>query len=192
MKLIHTLSGLSLLVFLLLFAVLGINSALMGLEPFDELALSAISDPIFLLRLSVVVLTLTLVYLMSCGKGRKRNAHLQFATEGGTVEVSLAAASNYLSRLKREFAAVVSLTPKLSVRGNALRVVMKTGIKAGTRIPELSSLIQERTRRCLSEDLGLDEIEDVRISVSEISGSPPEVKTEQPMIDMGGQDEPED
>lgn len=189
MRLIHTLSGLSLLLFLLLFSLLGINSALVGLQPFDDLALAAVADPIFLLRLSVVLLTLTLVYLMSFGKGRRRDAHLQFKTEGGTVEVSLAAASNYLSRLKKEFAAVVSLTPKLSVRGNALRVVMKTGIKAGTRIPELSNMIQERTRRCLSEDLGLDDIEDVRISVSEISGAPPEVKVDQTLTDTADEED---
>lgn len=185
MRLIHALCGFSLLSFLLIFSLLGINSSCLGIQPFDELVQAAAGDPIFMLRLSFVIITLTVVYLLSCGRGRRRDAHLQFKTDGGSVEVSLNAAASYLSQLKKEFAAVVSLTPKLSVRGNALRVLMKTGIKSGTRIPELSSLIQQRTRQCLSEDLGLENIEDIRIAVSEISGPPPEPKPDQPLIDMG-------
>lgn len=184
MKFVHAISAIALLVFLILFGLLGINSAVLELESLDALTNAVMGDPAMLFRLAVFVLALTLVYLLSFRNSGSRDARLRFKTEGGSVEVSLNAASSYLSRLKKEFAAVVSLTPKLELKGNGLRVVIKTGIKSGTRIPELSNLIQQRARQCLADDLGLENIVDIRIVINEISGPPPTPEGEQTIIDM--------
>jgi len=192
MKTIHAVCGLALLIFLLLFSIAGVNSALNVCEPLQVYTETLTGEPLLFLRLAVVVLTLTLIYLLSFGRGRRRDSQLQFRTEGGTVEVSLSAAASYLSRLKKEFAAVVSLDPKLRIKGQGLCVTMKTGIKSGTRIPELSNLIQQRARQCLSEDLGLENIVDIKIAISEISGPPPSPEADSAIIHVEDREEERD
>lgn len=185
MKVIHALSGLCLLAFLLLFGVASINESVVNNEWLSALAETSISDDVMIMRIGTVVLALTLVYLISFMKPRSKDKTLQFNTENGSVQVSLSAAADYLSKLKKEFAAVVSLTPKLSARGQGVVVLIKTGIRSGTRIPELSNLIQQRVRECLQQDLGLENVADIKISISEISGAPPVHDDYQPIINMG-------
>jgi uncharacterized alkaline shock family protein YloU len=192
MKTIHAICALALLVFILLFSLAGINSALQFSEALQVYSDTLTGEPLLFLRLALVVLTLTLIYLLSFGRGRRRDSQLQFRTEGGTVEVSLSAAASYLSRLKKEFAAVVSLDPKLRIKGQGLAVTMKTGIKSGTRIPELSNLIQQRARQCLSEDLGLENIVDIKIAISEISGPPPSPEGDSSVIHVEDREEERD
>ncbi len=184
MKFIHALSGFSLLAFLLIFGVASINESVVNNEMISALAETSISDDVMIMRIGTVVLALTLVYLLSFMKPRSKDKTLQFKTEHGSVQVSLSAAADYLSKLKKEFAAVVSLTPKLSAKGQGVSVLIKTGIRSGTRIPELSNIIQQRVRECLQQDLGLENISDIKICISEISGAPPVHEDYQPLIDM--------
>jgi len=186
MKLIHNVCGLLLLAFLLLLGVLSVGTVLFEDSTLAAMVTEFLKDDIFIVRMGFAVLTVTLVYMISASSKEKKNSYLSFTTENGSVQVNLSAASNYLGKLKKEFAAVVSLTPKLKVKGKAIDAVLKTGIKSGTRIPELSTMLQQRARECLSQDLGLENISDVRIVIHEISGAPPPSREpdDQSIIDM--------
>lgn len=189
MKLVHNICGLLILAFLLFFSVSAVMLAMFQDTAFAMMLSEMLNQDLFVFRLGVAVLTVTLVYLCSFRGAGKKKVYLKFATEAGTVQVNLAAAANYLSKLKKEFAAVVSLHPVLKLKGRGVDVTLKTGIKSGTRIPELSSMLQRRARECLSEDLGLQDLSDIKIVIQEISGPPPVHEHDtNPVIDLGDQD----
>ncbi len=198
MRILHKFCGLFLLLLLIFIGLACVNASgvfdrfEMGyVSELSDVVKEMLSDPLFLLHLGIVVLTLTVVYLLSFSTRSGRAVYLTYKTETGRVQVNMGAASSYLSKLKKEFAAVVSLTPKLRVRGQSVVVTMLTGIKAGTRIPELSDMLQRRVKECLTTDLGIRNVQEVRIVIKEISGSPPSRGTNKhdEIIDIGVDEE---
>ncbi len=49
---------------------------------------------------------------------------------------------------------------------------------AGTKIPELSQILQQRVRESVRESLGLEEIRNITIKVQEIVGDPTKPATD--------------
>ena len=124
----------------------------------------------------IVLLALVAVYLLT---GIRRepagDQYLSFNNNGATVSILLRAVNEFISRIGDEFAAIVSLKPSVRPRGSSIEVELDLRVKAGTQIPELSQLLEERVRESVRQNLGLSDIKRIRVNVKDIVGESPKV-----------------
>jgi hypothetical protein len=132
---------------------------------------------------AVVVLLLIALYLLTGIRRGKGEPFITFETEGGSVSISMKAIRDFLIRVGDEFAAVVSLDPAIRATSGSMEVELNLRVKAGTQIPELSKMLQERIRESIKDNLGLTDVRAIRISVREIVASPPEKKKQEKKAD---------
>jgi uncharacterized alkaline shock family protein YloU len=115
-----------------------------------------------------------------------RESVVSLVTETGTVSVSTRALADYLLRLRGEFSALLELKPVVDARGAEITVELNVKIRAGTQIPELCRLLQERVRQQIHGELGLTEPRDVRVHVKEIVVPATETQSGAISADSGG------
>jgi uncharacterized alkaline shock family protein YloU len=118
----------------------------------------------------VGMLLMVLLFALTAIQMPERVQYLAYDTEGGAVSISLKAVEDFVAKLADEFAAVVSLQPHLKAAGGGVDVQMDVKIKAGAQIPELCKMLQDRTRACIRDKVGLSEVREVRVRVQEIVG----------------------
>lgn len=125
-----------------------------------------------------VFLLLVVLYVLTGIRRCKGEQFITFDTEGGSVSISMKAIRDFLARVGDEFAAVLSLEPAIRAAGGSVEVDLNLRVKAGTQIPELSKMLQERVRETIKDNLGLTDVRAIRISVREIVTAAPEKKQE--------------
>jgi hypothetical protein len=130
------------------------------------------------LEYASVFLLLIALYVVTGARRCKGEQFITFDTEGGSVSISMKAIHDFLARIGDEFAAVLSLEPAIRATGGSVEVDLTLRVKAGTQIPELSKMLQERIRESIKDNLGLTDVRAIRISVREIVTSTPEKKQE--------------
>ena len=134
-----------------------------------------------------MVLLLIALYILTGIRRRKSEQSITFETEGGSVSISMKAIRDFLARVGDEFAAVLSLDPAIRVVSGSVEVDLNLRVKAGTQIPELCKMLQDRIRESIKDNLGLTDVRAVRINVREIVAPPPEKKQEKkPDETVGG------
>ncbi|MDH3981974.1 MAG: alkaline shock response membrane anchor protein AmaP [Kiritimatiellaceae bacterium] len=115
------------------------------------------------------------------GFGKKKEHFIDFQSEDGTVGISTKAIQDFIVRVGKEFAAVKSIESTLIQDKGALDIAISVKVLSGNKIPELSQVLQQRIRESVRESLGLDEIRNITIQVSEIVGEPAKhIETEEP------------
>jgi uncharacterized alkaline shock family protein YloU len=115
-----------------------------------------------------VIICLLLLYVLTGLNVPGKTQYLAYDNEGGAVSISLKAVEGFLARLSGEFAAVVSLQPKLRLIVNQVDVQLDIKVKAGAQIPELCKMLQEAARSTLKDKVGISDIREVRVRVGEI------------------------
>lgn len=116
----------------------------------------------------LVVAVLVVAYIAtSFGRG-PGSQYLSYESKQGNISISLKALQDFLGHLKGEFPSILTLTPKVSARDEALDVILHVRIKAGAPIPEVSRMLQERARLTIQEKIGISDIRDVEVKVEEI------------------------
>jgi len=130
------------------------------------------------LECASVFLLLIVLYVLTGIRRCKGEQFITFETEGGSVSISMKAIRDFLARVGDEFAAVLSLEPAIRAVGGSVEVDLNLRVKAGTQIPELSKMLQERIRESIKDNLGFTDVRTIRISVREIVTSAPEKKQE--------------
>tara|TARA_X000000950_G_scaffold187522_1_gene226833 strand:- start:8 stop:556 length:549 start_codon:yes stop_codon:yes gene_type:complete len=116
----------------------------------------------------VMVLAVLLRWLG--GLGSKSDGFIQFDSAEGSVGISVRAIKDFVERTAREFSAVTSVDTQLSQSRKRLEISLRVKVQAGNPIPELSQVMQERIREHMAEALGINEIHQIRIHISEIVG----------------------
>lgn len=116
----------------------------------------------------VMVLVVLLRWLG--GLGSKSDGFIQFDSAEGSVGISVRAIKDFVERTAREFSAVTSVDTQLSQSRKRLEISLRVKVQAGNPIPELSQVMQERIREHMAEALGINEIHQIRIHISEIVG----------------------
>lgn len=120
-----------------------------------------------------VLVLLVLGFLYTLGSPKRGPNFVSFDTEEGAVSISRTAISDFVRKLGDEFAAVVSLDPVVFAdRRHQLTLILNMNVRAGTRVPELSKLLQERVKESLRDDLGFAEVKKVSVKVQKIIGNP--------------------
>ena len=120
-----------------------------------------------------VMLILVLIYLGTFGSARPRLRNISFDSEGGAVSISVNAVSDFIRKLGDEFGAVISLEPKIRSEKDLISIDLDVKIQTGTRIPELSQLLQDRVRESIRDGLGIIEVREIKVHIREIVGAPP-------------------
>ena len=135
----------------------------------------------------IVLLALVIVYLIT-GIRRKPEGeqYLAFSSNGTTVSILLKAVNEFIGKIGDEFAAIVYLRPSVRPRGRSIDITLDIRVLAGTQIPELCQLLQERVRESVRQNLGLSEIKRIRVQVKDIVGdAPPSEDADEDVIERG-------
>lgn len=177
MKFLRFIVGFVLFVVLAAGAVYLVNAALTR-ESWEQ-AIGVIgASRLRALEYASVFLLLIVLYVLTGIRRCKGEQFITFDTEGGSVSISMKAIRDFLARVGDEFAAVLSLEPAIRAAGGSVEVDLNLRVKAGTQIPELSKMLQERIRESIKDNLGFTDVRAIRISVREIVTSTPEKKQE--------------
>jgi len=167
-RFVHWLFGL--LVMLALVGIAGtvMNYALQGEESWQSFVncLASSRDEAFMA--GGAVLLSMLVYLLSGVSSRRPVDYLVFKGRNGKVSVKVQTVNDYIAQIADEFADVLSMEPRLTPASGTVEVDLDVRVKAGTQIPEMSSLLQDRVRAAVKEHVGLFEVKKVRINIDEI------------------------
>jgi uncharacterized alkaline shock family protein YloU len=169
-KFLHALSGLLIWV---LFAALGIaliHANIPGVTQtaFDFIPLCSLEAA----GLGGILVLLAMLYLVTFAPRRPKIRFISFESTEGGVSISVNAVRDYIRKLSGEFGAIVSIDPKIRAEKDSLSIDLNVNLVAGARIPELSQAIQSRVRESLRDGLGIEEINEIKVRVQEITGEP--------------------
>jgi len=118
-----------------------------------------------------VMLIVVLLYLGTY-RPKTKVKQLSFDSEDGAVSINVSAVSDFIRKLGDEFGAVISLEPKIRSEKNFINIDLDVKIQTGTRIPELSLLLQDRVRESVRDGLGIVEVREIKVNIREIVGAP--------------------
>ncbi|MBI2437516.1 MAG: alkaline shock response membrane anchor protein AmaP [Lentisphaerae bacterium] len=100
----------------------------------------------------------------------KEEQFLTFENEGGSVSISVKAINEFLAKLTDEFAGINRLRPQVAAtRDGRVEVRLDVSVKAGTKVQQLSQILQQRVRESLRDNLGIAEVQAVKVNVSAIA-----------------------
>jgi hypothetical protein len=98
--------------------------------------------------------------------------YLAFSHNGSTVSIQLRAVNEFIGRIANEFADIISMKPHVEPRGRSISVTLDLRVRAGTQIPELSQILQERVRESVRQNIGISEIKRIQVNIKDIVGEP--------------------
>lgn len=99
----------------------------------------------------------------------KEEQFLTFENEGGTISISVKAIDDFLAKLADEFAGVIRLRADVAASHDGrIEVRLDVSVKAGTKVQQLSQVLQQRVRESMRDNLGIAEIHAVKVNVSAI------------------------
>jgi len=114
-----------------------------------------------------------LLRIASRQKAHEKDCFINFEADGGSVGVSTKAIRDFIEQICKEFSAVKNIESKLIQNKTAIDIIIFIKVASGSKIPELSHMLQQRVRESVRESMGLEEIRNITIKVREIIGSPP-------------------
>lgn len=120
-----------------------------------------------------VMVLLALLHLVTLTPRRPKSRFISFESDEGAVSISVNAVRDFIRKLGDEFGAVVSLEPKLRMEKDMLSINLDVKIQTGSRIPELSKILQNRVRESIRDGLGISEVREIKVRIQEITGAPP-------------------
>jgi uncharacterized alkaline shock family protein YloU len=172
-RFLHLLSG---LIVWTLFAVSGgaliyangfqVEEGLLGLFRSQGSALQA-------MEVGGVMVLLVLLHLSTFAPRRPKVKFISFDSDDGAVSISVNAVRDFIRKLGDEFGAVISLDPKIRAEKDLINIDLDVKIQTGTRIPELSHILQNRVRESIRDGLGIAEVREIKVRIQEIVGAPP-------------------
>jgi uncharacterized alkaline shock family protein YloU len=130
---------------------------------------------------TALILMVILYWLTALSTGGKEQQFLSFETEGGSVNIRVKAVNDFLKRLADEFADILNLKADIAAaRDGRIEVQLDIDVKSGTKIQQLSQVLQQRVRESMREGLGIAEVTSIKVNVNEI------VQGEKPPVEPNG------
>ena len=166
MNVFHGLIKGVLLVGLLVFGVLLLTNLTVAFQ--TPLGDFLVNDKLgqFLVGISAVFLVL-LYWLTAIPVKEER--FLTFENEGGAISISVKAVNDFLAKLADEFAGIIQLRADvIASRDGRVEVRLDVSVKAGTKVQQLSQVLQQRVRESMRENLGIAEVHAIEVNVSSI------------------------
>ena len=115
------------------------------------------------------LICLGLIFALSGLVLRRPERFLAFSNDGGSVNISTAAITDYLGKVGREFPSIIAMTPHVLPHHRSLDIVVDVRIKSGPQLHEICEVLQARIRESMATGLGISELRKVVVRVREIS-----------------------
>lgn len=128
--------------------------------------------PVYGRMVGGLFLVLCLLYLGTFKKHRPRVGFISYASDGGDVSISVNAVRDFIRKIADEFEMVTNMEPTIHSEKETVRIDLDVKIKAGSRIPELSQMLQSRVRESVRDGLGIADVQEIKIRIQQIVGSP--------------------
>ena len=168
MKMLHGLIKCVLSVGLLILGILLLANVVAFHTPLGDFL---INDKLGQVLTGISAIFLVLLYWLTAIPV-KAERFLTFKNEGGTISISLKAINEFLVKLAGEFAGIIRLRADVSSsRDGRIKVRLDVSVRAGTKIQELSQVLQQRVRESMRDNLGIAEIHAVKVNVSSIAAA---------------------
>lgn len=135
-------------------------------------------NPIQAMGIGGSMILVVLLYIVTSGGSRPRVRYISFESDGGDVSISVNAVRDFVRKIGDEFGAVITLDPKIRADKELISIDMDVKVQTGSRIPELSQVLQNRVRESIRDGLGIVEVREVKVRIQEIVGAPPPARTE--------------
>ena len=165
MNILHGLIKSVLSVGLLIFGILLLANVVAVHTPLGDFL---INDKLGQFLTGISAIFLVLLYWLTA-ISVKEEPFLTFENEGGTISISVKAINDFLAKLADEFAGIVRLRTVVSAsRDGRIKVRLDVSVKAGTKIQQLSQVLQQRVRESMRDNLGIAEVHAVKVNVSSI------------------------
>lgn len=136
-----------------------------------------IQDASFIAMVSGCMMLLIVFLYLGTYSSKTKVKQLSFDSEDGAVSINVSAVSDFIRKLGDEFGAVISLEPRIRSEKDLISIDLDVKIQTGTRIPELSQLLQDRVRESIRDGLGIVEVREIKVHIREIVGAPPPSQT---------------
>ncbi|NCC50273.1 MAG: alkaline shock response membrane anchor protein AmaP [Spartobacteria bacterium] len=175
MRFLHGLFGLLMVVLMLALGAALVYGATIGAQNCYWLKAVDIlqHDWIVTLGAGAAILLLVALYLVTFWRPRASpKQFISYDGRGGRVSICIKTIRDFIQTTTEEFSAVISMHPTLAFRGGSLDVELELRVAAGTQIPELCQMLQERVKERLHDELGLRDVRSVKVNVREIVGRP--------------------
>ena len=168
MTLLHRISS---LVLLIIVGFVGVFLIGISLDAADWSAVGAVVEPqrIAAAGTGAPLLCLGIIFALSGLVTRRAERFLAFSNDGGSVNISTAAITDYLGKVGREFPSIIAMTPQVLPRHRSLDIVVDVRIKSGPQLHEICEVLQTRIRESMATGLGISELRKVVVRVREIS-----------------------
>jgi len=115
------------------------------------------------------LILMVILYWLTAVSGGAKEQFLSFETEGGSVNIRVKAVNEFLKRLADEFADILNLRADISAsRDGRIEVQLDIDVKSGTKIQQLSQVLQQRVRESMRDGLGIAEVTSIKVNVNEI------------------------
>ncbi len=99
-----------------------------------------------------------------------RERFLAFDTDQGPISISTLAIADFIIRLATEFPSITRISPHVVPRHKMIDVLLNVRVKSGTQVNEMCQLLQQRVRQSLTDEMGIPEVNDIKINVDGITG----------------------
>ena len=116
-----------------------------------------------------LLILMIMLYWLTAISGEAKEQFLSFETEGGSVNIRVKAVNEFLRRLADEFADILNLRADIAAaRDGRIEVQLDIDVKSGTKIQQLSQVLQQRVRESMRDGLGIAEVHAIKVNVNEI------------------------
>lgn len=118
---------------------------------------------------------ISLILLNLAGRDPNAGATFRFESKKGPVEISLRALEDYITKHFADKPVVHSVRTRVGVSRDRKKIRVRASVSVWSEqgLKDAGEKVQEEIARCLSEGLGLDNVENVHVSVDKIIASKP-------------------
>ena len=173
MKWLHRFFGLLILLLVAaqgIFALYGVSPA--GRGRWNMVLRIASQETILVLMGGMALCLLVSLYLLTFPRDKSSARTISYNGPNGPITVGMRAVRDFIHRIGAEFPEIVSLQSNLDFRHNALYAELDLRVTAGSNLPELCRMLQERVAENIRDQLGLAAVKGVRVNVRELIQRP--------------------
>ena len=120
----------------------------------------------------LVLILIVVTYLATFGSASPRKRFISFESDNGEVSISINAVRDFIRKLGDEFSSVINMNPQIRYEKKLICIDLNVKVQTGSRIPELSRMLQDRVRESIRDGLGITEVREIKVKVQEIVGAP--------------------
>lgn len=134
----------------------------------DSLLSRVLVGPVSRLAAGFSLVFVALAFALTALPAGRGERFISFKNAGGTVSVNVKAVTDYLARCGRGIPGVERVVADMASTRAPMEVLLSVHVRSGMNVPETCKMLQQHVRDSLVENLGIADIGNVRINVTEI------------------------